>query len=65
MGKELKYTMRIKCPICKQTTTWEENPFRPFCSERCKIIDLGRWASGEYKIPGEKTEKKKEDAKEK
>jgi uncharacterized protein len=27
------------------------NPFRPFCSERCKLIDLGRWAGGEYRIP--------------
>lgn len=43
--------MKIKCPLCKNTTTWEENPWRPFCSERCKLIDLGKWASEEYKIP--------------
>jgi uncharacterized protein len=42
--------MIIKCPICKNRTTWEENPWRPFCSERCKMIDLGKWASGEYRI---------------
>lgn len=46
--------MKIKCPLCKRITTWEENPWRPFCSERCKLIDLGKWASEEYKIPGEK-----------
>jgi endogenous inhibitor of DNA gyrase (YacG/DUF329 family) len=44
--------MKISCPVCKNITTWEENPFRPFCSERCKLIDLGAWASGEYGIPG-------------
>jgi endogenous inhibitor of DNA gyrase (YacG/DUF329 family) len=37
--------------MCKNTTTWEENPWRPFCSERCKLIDLGKWISEEYKIP--------------
>lgn len=42
--------MQIVCPNCKKKTTWEENPFKPFCSERCKLIDLGKWASGEYKI---------------
>jgi len=42
--------MKIKCPYCKITTTWEENPNRPFCSERCKLIDLGKWASSEYVV---------------
>lgn len=44
--------MRITCPVCKATTTWEENPWRPFCSERCKLIDLGKWADADYRIPG-------------
>ncbi|GAB4390108.1 MAG: DNA gyrase inhibitor YacG [Thermodesulfovibrionales bacterium] len=44
--------MKIKCPVCKKLTTWEENPHRPFCSERCKMIDLGKWASEEYRIEG-------------
>jgi uncharacterized protein len=48
--------MKITCPVCKNITTWEENPFRPFCSERCKMIDLGIWASGEYRIPGKPEE---------
>jgi hypothetical protein len=43
--------VKIICPICKNTTTWEENPWRPFCSGRCKLIDLGKWVSEEYKIP--------------
>lgn len=45
---------RIKCPICKKKTSWENNPFKPFCSERCKLIDLGKWASEDYRIAGEK-----------
>lgn len=56
--------MQIICPICKKKTTWEENPWRPFCSERCKLIDLGKWASGDYKIPGEKAEEEPEEKKE-
>jgi len=48
--------MKIICPLCKGTTTWEENPWRPFCSERCKVIDLGKWASEEYTIEGGKHE---------
>ena len=45
--------MVITCPTCKRETTWEENPFRPFCSERCRLLDLGKWASEEYRIEGE------------
>jgi len=48
--------MKIFCPLCKKATTWEENPWRPFCSERCKLMDLGKWASEEYKIPAENHE---------
>jgi endogenous inhibitor of DNA gyrase (YacG/DUF329 family) len=47
---------KIKCPVCKKETIWDENPFRPFCSERCRLIDLGKWASEDYRIPGEKKE---------
>lgn len=43
----------MKCPTCGAPVKWEENPFRPFCSERCKLIDFGRWANGEYFVPGE------------
>lgn len=45
---------KITCPYCKKSDTWTtDNPFRPFCSERCKLIDLGAWASEEHHIPGE------------
>lgn len=41
------------CPRCGNESTWENNAFRPFCSERCKMIDLGAWANDEYKLPTE------------
>ena len=41
----------MKCPTCKKETKSEGNPARPFCSERCKLIDLGRWAAGDFRIP--------------
>jgi uncharacterized protein len=44
----------ITCPTCGKKGTWtSENSFKPFCSERCKLIDLGEWASGTYHVPGE------------
>lgn len=42
----------MKCPICGQETIWQNNPNRPFCSEKCQLIDLGKWALGDYKIDG-------------
>lgn len=48
--------MKRTCPICKKATPWDGNPWRPFCSERCKLIDLGKWAMGDYRVPGEKAE---------
>ncbi|MDO4894428.1 MULTISPECIES: DNA gyrase inhibitor YacG [Moraxella] len=38
------------CPTCQQPAIWQDNPNRPFCSERCKLIDLGAWAAEDYKI---------------
>ena len=42
----------MKCPICSKLIEWKDNQFRPFCSERCKLVDLGRWVSEEYSVPG-------------
>ena len=44
---------KIKCPKCGAQTTLEDNTFKPFCSERCKISDLGAWADGTYFIAGD------------
>jgi hypothetical protein len=42
----------VNCPRCGMTVEWTpENLFRPFCSERCKLIDLGAWATESYRVP--------------
>jgi endogenous inhibitor of DNA gyrase (YacG/DUF329 family) len=41
-----------KCPTCNKQITLQNNPFRPFCSERCKLIDFDKWVSEEYRVPG-------------
>ncbi|WOT05461.1 DNA gyrase inhibitor YacG [Shewanella youngdeokensis] len=42
----------VKCPICQTEVTWDsQSLFKPFCSERCKLIDLGDWASEKHAIP--------------
>jgi uncharacterized protein len=44
----------VKCPTCGRKIEWSErSPFRPFCSERCRLIDLGAWLSEQRAIPGE------------
>lgn len=44
---------KITCPTCGKPNTWHSNnQFKPFCSERCKLIDLGEWANESRKIPG-------------
>lgn len=46
----------VRCPTCdKPTPTGPNNPWRPFCSERCKLIDLGEWVAEEKRIPGPDT----------
>jgi len=45
--------MKVKCPTCKRQIEWSESPYRPFCSERCKLIDLGAWLSEKHAIPGD------------
>jgi len=58
--------MRRKCPMCRKVideSVQECGPqgkFYPFCSERCKLIDLGRWLDGEYRITTELKPKDKE-----
>jgi uncharacterized protein len=43
----------VLCPTCKKTSLWETtNAARPFCSERCKAIDLGAWASDAFVVEG-------------
>ncbi len=45
--------MQVRCPTCRKEIEYDiKNPWRPFCCERCKLIDLGEWASGSYVIRG-------------
>ncbi|HTT20453.1 MAG TPA: DNA gyrase inhibitor YacG [Candidatus Sulfotelmatobacter sp.] len=44
-----KRTVKLRCPICKKPVKGVDPDF-PFCSERCRTIDLGKWASGDYVI---------------
>ena len=46
--------LMVTCPQCRRPSPWTaENRFRPFCSERCKMIDLGQWANEGYRIAAE------------
>ncbi|MFE8072077.1 DNA gyrase inhibitor YacG [Marinobacteraceae bacterium S3BR75-40.1] len=47
-------SITVQCPTCKKDIPWsDEYPYRPFCSERCRKIDLGSWADESFRIPGE------------
>jgi len=46
----------VKCPTCRREIDWAEAPFRPFCSERCRLIDLGAWLSEKHAIAGDMPE---------
>ncbi|PLR41020.1 DNA gyrase inhibitor YacG [Chimaeribacter californicus] len=44
----------VNCPTCRKPVIWgEESPYRPFCSKRCQLIDLGEWADEEKRIPSQ------------
>ncbi len=44
----------VECPTCKKEVPWvADSLWKPFCSERCKLIDLGAWADESYSIAGE------------
>jgi len=45
--------MKVKCPICGREAEYEGNAFRPFCSERCRLVDLGSWIEERYRVPVE------------
>lgn len=50
----------VRCPQCGGDAVFApENPFRPFCSERCRLIDLGAWANESYRLPVQEKEDNK------
>jgi uncharacterized protein len=44
------HAARVTCPTCKKSGDWFATPWGPFCSKRCRLIDLGRWLGGEHVI---------------
>lgn len=47
----------VACPTCGAPVPWTaESKWKPFCSERCKMIDLGQWAAEKYRVPAEEQE---------
>ena len=47
---------KVRCPRCREWANWQDNPYRPFCSEACKLNDLGKWANEEYRVPVEEAD---------
>ena len=53
---------KVKCPTCGRETEYStENEFRPFCSERCKLLDFGAWADEEFALPAQTESLSEED----
>ena len=50
-------TKRTRCPYCRKEVSLQNNPYRPFCSRRCKLMDLGAWLGEEYTISSPITER--------
>lgn len=46
----MKPSRKIKCPTCKKAGNWFEGKYGPFCSHRCKLVDLGKWFGEENRI---------------
>ena len=47
-------SISVTCPTCRQPSRYDcDNPWRPFCSERCRGVDLGAWASEAYRVPAQ------------
>ena len=60
MNTPAKPSPSVPCPICGNPALFSpKNPFRPFCSERCKLIDLGQWATEGYRVPLDEKETEK------
>jgi hypothetical protein len=52
----------VSCPTCRAAVRWQAaSRFRPFCSERCKLIDLGQWADEGYRVPAVEAEPMEQD----
>ncbi len=54
--------LEIKCPRCGQKSYWQDNESRPFCSEKCRLIDLAAWSDEDYTIDGGRAPQNEEDS---
>jgi uncharacterized protein len=56
MSEPCRKPVTVACPNCGAEVAWDSrNRHRPFCSERCKLMDLGQWAAERYRVAGEAT----------
>ncbi len=54
MKNDCVINQKVKCPTCNKEIFWRKDErWRPFCSERCRLIDLGEWAGESRRIPGQ------------
>ena len=51
----------VKCPHCGKEVEYSGNEYRPFCSERCKLLDFGSWADEEFALPADASELSEQD----
>lgn len=51
----------VRCPTCGKKVKWVDAPYRPFCSQRCKLVDLGKWLDGTYKLSSPLDDESQED----
>ena len=51
----------VKCPTCGKKSEYTGNEFRPFCSERCKLLDFGAWADEKFSLPSQTESLSEED----
>ena len=57
----IKKPVVVACPQCGKEVVWSsDSRYRPFCSERCKLIDLGQWAAENYRIPQDESDAEQE-----
>jgi endogenous inhibitor of DNA gyrase (YacG/DUF329 family) len=58
----LFYNLLVPEPLCVYCRRKRADPrWRPFCSERCKLLDLAKWVDGDYRVPGEPVEEQRDD----
>lgn len=58
-----KKPLMVACPQCGKSALWSsDNPYRPFCSQRCKLIDLGQWATEKYRLPEQSSDNDESEA---